>query len=146
MPALDSLLALGFEPAAPQLETSLIRLDPATMRLSAHHAAMGTLVTLTAVGPSAAQLEDAAAAAFSEMQRLVAILGRRDPVTPLAHLNRAGSLAAAPAELTAVVRHALAWHHASEGAFDVTVAPLVELFEAHAESASPSLPSDAEVR
>lgn len=146
MPLASALRDLGFEDSAAQAAQHTIRVDRRTARSSATRPAMGTLVTVQAVGPSESQLCDAAGRAFDEMDRLVAILSRRDTTTPLAQLNRAARIEAPPPELAAVVRRALAWHRATGGAFDVTVLPVVQLFEAHAESLTPTLPSDAEVR
>jgi thiamine biosynthesis lipoprotein len=91
---------------------------------------MGTLVSLTAFGSSPDQIEAAFESAFHEMDRVVALLNRYDERSPLAHLNCEGTLRDAPVELAHVVESAL-WHYArSSGVFDVTVQPLVDLFQA----------------
>jgi FAD:protein FMN transferase len=89
---------------------------------------MGTYVTITAIDESRARAEEAIERAVREMDRLVAILSRHDPSTPLSHLNRFGKLGDAPPELIAVFRRSLWVHRVSGGAFDVTVEPVLDLF------------------
>jgi thiamine biosynthesis lipoprotein len=105
---------------------------------------MGTYVTLTAVDESRARAEEAIARAVQEMDRLVAILSRHDPSTPLSHLNRQGTLRDGPPELLEVVRRSLWTHRVSGGAFDVTVKPVLDLFPEDG-SLDAAMPSDAAV-
>jgi thiamine biosynthesis lipoprotein len=80
------------------------------------------------------------------MDRLIGLLSRHEPSSPLAQLNRTGRLEAPAPELALVVERALEYHRLTGGAFDATVAPLVFLYESRANAASPSLPCAAEVR
>lgn len=89
---------------------------------------MGTLVHVTVVHPEEARARELAAAAFDEIDRLEAIFSGYRADTPVARLNRDGVLADPPAELVAVVRRALHFAALTDGAFDPTVAPLVELY------------------
>ncbi|MBI4520039.1 MAG: FAD:protein FMN transferase [Gemmatimonadetes bacterium] len=89
---------------------------------------MGTLVTVTVVHPSAATARAMVAAAFAEIARLERILSRHQDGTPVARLNREGFVTGAPAELLAVVRRALHYSDVTDGAFDITVAPLLSLY------------------
>jgi thiamine biosynthesis lipoprotein len=98
-------------------------------RVSLTRTAMGTFVTVTAVGDSRARAEEAIGRAFDEMDRLVAILSRHDPRSALFVLNDRGSLAGVPAELADVADRSVYFHGLTGGAFDVTVKPLVDLFE-----------------
>jgi thiamine biosynthesis lipoprotein len=98
-------------------------------RVSLTRTAMGTFVTVTAVGKSRLRSEEAIGKAFDEMDRLVAILSRHDPRSALSALNDRGSLAGAPAELANVVDRSVRYHELTGGAFDITVKPLVDLFE-----------------
>jgi thiamine biosynthesis lipoprotein len=85
---------------------------------------------VVALHPSRAQAEDSIEAALGEMTRLIGILDRHDSATPLAHLNAAGCLNDAPPELAEVIAAALRYHRLTQGAFDVTVKPLVDLLRA----------------
>ena len=100
--------------------------------------AMGTVVSVVAVHPSGAHAEEAIEAAFVEMDRLIGILSRHDSASPLAHLNRTGQLNDTPPELAHVVGQALRYHRLSGGAFDVTVKPLVDLFETATRAPTPA--------
>ncbi len=146
---LSALVGLGFErvaAAAPPAEVSVARLDARTAKLVATRGAMGTHVFVTALGPSERRLEDALAEAFEEMDRLVALLTRFEPASPVSVLNAEGRLDGPPPEVWDVVAAALGFHKVSAGAFDVSVAPLLALFEARLDGAKPAPPSDAEIR
>jgi thiamine biosynthesis lipoprotein len=103
-------------------------------QLGLHHVSetrtrMGTVVTLTAVHPDADDARSMIGTAFEEMARLEALLSRHRPDTPVARLNLSGVLERPPAELVEVLAHAQSVSRASGGAFDVTVLPLVRLWE-----------------
>ncbi|MCH1571250.1 MAG: FAD:protein FMN transferase, partial [Longimicrobiales bacterium] len=88
---------------------------------------MGTLVTLTVVHPESAAARMMVERAFAEMERLEAQLSRYRPDSAVGRLNKTGRLEAAPAALVDVLTLGLDVSRRSRGAFDVTVAPLVEL-------------------
>ncbi|MYH51177.1 MAG: FAD:protein FMN transferase, partial [Gammaproteobacteria bacterium] len=89
---------------------------------------MGTLVHVTVVHPEAARARELAGGAFDEIDRLEAVFSSYRPDTPVSRLNRDGVLDDPPAELVAVVRRALHFAELTWGAFDPTVAPLIELY------------------
>jgi FAD:protein FMN transferase len=93
---------------------------------------MGTPVTLTVLHSDAASARELVERAFGEMERLEEILSRYRPHTPLSTLNREGVLHAPPEELERVLGRALELAERSRGAFDPTVAPLLELNRRHA--------------
>ncbi len=105
---------------------------------------MGTLVTISVVHPSATAARGMVVAAFAEMERLEAILSRHREGTPVSRLNAEGVVRGAPTELTAVVRKALHYSALSDGAFDITVAPLLELY-ASSFALTGAPPSDSRV-
>ncbi len=115
------------KPAPAACESTRVNRD--SYRVCVVRPAMGTLVSVVAVHPSGTRAEEAIEAAFAEMDRLIGILSRHDSASPLAHLNRTGQLNDTPPELAHVVGQALRYHRLSGGAFDVTVKPLVDLFE-----------------
>lgn len=90
---------------------------------------MGTIINLAVVAESKPAGEQAVAAAFAEFERLVAIFNHRNPVSPVAVLNRAGILDKPPAELVEVLDQAVEISRRSGGAFDVTVKPLLDLYQ-----------------
>ncbi len=141
------LEALGLERAsAPPPETEVVRLDRKTAKLVSTREAMGTHVSVTALGPSQRRLEDAVGRAFEEMDRLIALLTRFEAPSPVSVLNTTGRLEGPPPEVTQVVSSALDVHRLSAGAFDVSVAPLLALFESRLGGSELAAPSEAEIR
>jgi thiamine biosynthesis lipoprotein len=96
-------------------------------RVSQTRAALGTFVTLIVMSDSRDRVEEALASTWQEIDRLTAVFSRYDPATPLSALNERGLLRDPPLELTTVLRAAAGLHRASGGAFDVSVAPVVDL-------------------
>ncbi|MGE4293894.1 MAG: FAD:protein FMN transferase [Desulfovibrio sp.] len=101
--------------------------DSRQHRTEATRFLLGTFVTITAVDASRNRAETATEAAYAEILRLSAILNRHDAGTPLSYLNRFGSLQGAEPELLSVVDRALAIYRLTDGVFDPSVAPLVDL-------------------
>lgn len=89
---------------------------------------MGTLVTITVLHPDPLVAQRMVATAFTEMGRLEDILSRHKPGSPVSRLNSDGAVGDAPHELVEVVRRALEYSSLTRGAFDITVAPLLELY------------------
>jgi len=99
--------------------------------------AMGTLVSVSALGPSRGLLDETVGRAFAEMDRLIAIFSRFETDSALTVLNDTGGLDGPPPELAYVVQRALRYHLLTGGAFDVSVEPLVNLFrDRHAPSSA----------
>jgi thiamine biosynthesis lipoprotein len=91
---------------------------------------MGTLVTISAVhtDPDAARIM--VADTFDEIERLESLLSRHREGTPVWRLNEVGVLRAPPREVLEVVQKGLEYSELTDGAFDVTVAPLLNLYSA----------------
>jgi thiamine biosynthesis lipoprotein len=141
------LLDMGFErPRTGPLVTDVVRVGPRASRVTATRPAMGTLVSLIGLGPSPAQVEAAIGSALAEMDRLIALFSRYDAQSAVSVLNDAGRLEGPPPEMAALVREALRYHAVTRGAFDVSVAPLVNLFRRRLGGAAPTPPSEAELR
>ena len=115
-------------------------------RVTAARPSMGTLVTITALSPSPGRAEEAAGRAFEEIERLVSILSRHDTSSPLSYLNQEGLIEGFPPELGHVVERALHYNRLSEGTFDITIKPLLDLFEAGSGDAGIVEPSDEELK
>jgi thiamine biosynthesis lipoprotein len=91
-------------------------------------------------------VEEAVGRAFEEMHRLIGILSRFEHDSPVSALNADGRLAGPPPELRRVVARALRYHDVTRGAFDISVAPLVNLFRRLRGGLSPCVPSEADFR
>lgn len=113
-------------------------------RVSETRSRMGTVVTLTAVAPDAAEARRWIDAAFEEMTRLEDVLSRHRPDTAVGRLNATGSLGAAPRELLTLLRRSEEISALSDGAFDISVAPLLQLYERASAHGGP-LPSRREI-
>ncbi len=90
---------------------------------------LGTFVSITACHESQSLAEEAMGRAFDEVRRLEAELTRHNSSAPLATLNASGRLYDAPQSLISVLGRAKRIHHLTDGAFDMTVAPLLGLYK-----------------
>jgi thiamine biosynthesis lipoprotein len=110
------------------LVLALLR-EAALHRVSETRTRMGTIVTLTVVHPEKETAHAMLAAAFTEMERLEGILTRHRPGSSVGILNATGRLDAAPVELQTVLEAARTVSVRTDGAFDITIAPLLALHE-----------------
>jgi len=90
---------------------------------------MGTYVNITTLDPSQDRSEEAIGQAYAEIDRLSALLSRHDTSSPVSYLNREGSLFDLPPELFHVLKASLHYNRLSHGYFDITVLPVLELYE-----------------
>lgn len=125
-------LGLAACSAVPSLAQAAVRQGRAGIAITRTLPLMGTFVAVTAVHESRVLSEEAVGRAFEEMERLIRIFDRHRGDTAVAVLNRDGRLASAPPELNTVVEHSLSFHSLSEGAFDPTVAPIVDALRSRA--------------
>lgn len=139
------LLGLGFEPEPEPFRCRVSHTGRGAYRVDAARPAMGTLVSIAAFGRSIARLEEAVGRAFEEMDRLIAILSRHRPDSALSSLNDAGRLSRPPHELAHLLDRARRYHALTRGAFDVSVAPLVDLFRERLAAPRPSPLGAAEI-
>ena len=91
--------------------------------------AMGTFVAMTAIHSSRDQAEEAFGLAFDEVNRLGKLLSRHDASSPVSELNRSGSLVDPPSELIELLELSQYYFKNTQGAFDITVKPLVDLYQ-----------------
>jgi len=106
-----------------------LKTTSATESVSETRLLMGTVVNLTLVSADLVTARAAVAACFRHMTRLEAVMSRHQPDSQLSRLNRDGRLEGADAHLVDLVRLALEVSVLTEGAFDVTVKPLVDLYQ-----------------
>lgn len=142
---LSGLLGLGAAAATvlPAARAEAVLFGRRQYKVSRSRLAMGTLVTMTAIHPSRDQAEEAIGLAFAEIDRLSGLLSRHDPASPVSRLNAEGKIAQAPAELIEVVGQALHYHRQSHGAFEITVKPLIDLYQTRFQAGQ--TPSEAEI-
>lgn len=102
---------------------------------------MDTVVQLRAVGRHSDAAVDAA---VEEMRRVENVFSRFDSDSEIAIINRqAGSWTPVTAEVAALIEKGLGYGHLTEGAFDITIGALMNLWGFHTES--PSVPAHDEL-
>ena len=89
---------------------------------------MGTFVDMALFDPSKDHAQEAMEKASEEMDRIINLLNCHDSTTPIAFLNRTGSLRDLPPELFQVLSSSMEFHSATAGAFDITIKPVLELY------------------
>jgi thiamine biosynthesis lipoprotein len=103
---------------------------------------MGTFAAITVIGPSRDQADDAISLAFDEMQRTARLFDRHQDGSPIGTLNHDGWAAELDPEVTGLMERSLLLGNTTRGAFDITVKPVVDLYQsAFATHQAP--PSDA---
>ena len=113
-------------------------------RVSVTRNQLGTAVTVTVVHTDADEARAMVNGALNEIERLEGVFSRYRADTPVARLNRDGRVTNAPGELIEVVSSALDYSRMTDGAFDVTVAPVLNLYVSRF-AVTDLPPSDAEV-
>ena len=113
-------------------------------RVSVTRKQLGTAVTVTVVHTDADEARAMVEEALSEMERLEGVFSRYRAETHVARLNREGRVTDAPGELIEVVSSALDYSRMTGGAFDVTVAPVLNLYVSRF-AVTEVPPTDAEV-
>ncbi len=106
---------------------------------------MGTFVTVAVLDSSADRATEAMEKAFAEMERLIPLLSRHEPESPVSFLNQKGYLKDIPGELHEVMQKVKKVHQLTYGCFDITVKPILDLYAEHF-SQSKTPPPDEEVR
>lgn len=91
---------------------------------------MGTFVTISLNTQTSMQADVAFEKAFLKIEHLQAILSRYDSNSPVYELNATGKLKHSPKELNEVLYRALRFASLSNGSFDPTVKPIIDLFKA----------------
>jgi thiamine biosynthesis lipoprotein len=143
---LAALQALGFERVdASPVTTESVRLNRRTHNVTSSRPAMGTLVSVSALASSQHLAEEAIGRAFDEMDRLIGIFSRYEPASAITYLNDTGRLDGMQPEFAAVVSRSLEYHALSQGAFDISVAPVLDLFQERLDKLAPVEPTAAEV-
>jgi len=100
---------------------------------------------MTVLHPSADQAEEAIERAYAEIDRLSALLSRHDPSSAVSYLNREGSLSDLPPELFHVLDASLHYNRLSQGYFDITILPVLDLYKERF-NATNRPPSHSEIR
>lgn len=116
------------------------------IRYESHLEAMGGLYSIVVYGPDRTKLEAAVNSAFEEIQRLDQLLSNYKPTSEWSEVNRDAAKRAVPVsrELYQLLEACQDYSRRSEGAFDITVGPLMKVWGFY--KGTGRLPHRAEVR
>ena len=142
---LSGLLGLGAASAAllPVAKAESVLFRKNEYKVSQTRTAMGTFVDMTVIHESRDQAEQAIGSAFAEVDRLCTLLTRYGNQSPVCELNAENRLVQPGNELREVLGRALYFHRETNGAFDITVKPLVDLYQSS--FAAGKQPSEQEI-
>ena len=107
---------------------------------------MGTFVTMTLMHTSKNEAEEVIDRVVEEIDRLTGLMDRFDENTAVARLNREGIIEDAPPEIIEVISRGLYHHRLTGGSFDISVKPVVDLFEKKMGHGKEILPTEEELR
>ena len=136
---LPFLGAAALAPASPAEKTDTLRLESSVV-------AMGSAYSVAVYGDDRTRMEGAVDAAFEEVRRLDQMLSNYKPESELSELNRRA--AERPVQVTPEMFSLLSacaeYSRESEGAFDITVGPLMKIWGFY--KGTGRLPHRAEIR
>src|SRR5690349_21131387 len=133
------LVSAAGAPARPAAKTSTLRLESSVV-------AMGSAYSVAVYGEDRTRMEEAVDAAFEEVHRLDEMLSNYKPESELSEINRAAAerpVAVTP-ELFDLLAACAKYSRESEGAFDITVGPLMKVWGFY--KGTGRLPHRAEIR
>ena len=136
--------ALGLGLATCPIGASLaeaVKFDKDLYKVSRSRMGMGTMVSITVLHPSRDHAEEAIALAFEEIERLTRLMSRFDAGTQVAYLNSHRFLKEPSPELSFVLQQSLHYHRLSDGLFDITIKPVLDLFIRSNKGSKQVLPS-----
>ena len=105
--------------------------------------ALGTFVTITIVHPDANEGINALSAAFDEVHRIHHLMNAYQQSSEVGLLNREGYYEGVSDDTRYVIQRANSFSERFEGAFDITVLPLLKLWEENV--SKDKIPTDAEI-
>jgi thiamine biosynthesis lipoprotein len=133
------LVGAAVAPARPADKTDTLRLESSVV-------AMGSAYSVVVYGEDRTRMEAAVDAAFAEVHRLDEMLSNYKPESELSEVNRKAGESAVEVtpELFGLLRSCLEYSRQSEGAFDITVGPLMKVWGFY--KGTGRLPHRAEIR
>jgi thiamine biosynthesis lipoprotein len=105
--------------------------------------ALGTFVTITIIHPDVNEAVSALRAGFDEIYRIHHLMNPHQQSSEVGILNREGYYEGVSGDTRHVIQRASSFSELLEGAFDITVLPLLELWEENVSKSK--IPTDAEI-
>jgi thiamine biosynthesis lipoprotein len=144
---LSGLLGLGVASAGIiPITAEAVKFNKKMYKVSRTRLAMGTFVSMTLIHDSRDKAEEVMGHAFDEIDTLTGLMNRFDDRTAVAQLNREGYLEDTPPEVAEVVARALYHYRLSQGTFDISVKPIVDLFKEKMGEGKKVLPTEKELK
>ena len=114
---------MGSVPARPAAKADALRLESSVV-------AMGSAYSVVVYGEDRTRMEEAVDAAFAEVQRLDQMLSNYKPESELSEINRYAAERPVPVtqEMFDLLAACMEYSRESEGAFDITVGPLMKVW------------------
>ena len=131
---LSGILGVGFATGGLLPISESVAFNKKLYKVTKTRPAMGTFVCITLMHPSRTEAENVIGKAFEEMDRVISLMDRYRSDSPIGILNEQGSLADLPPDVASVLDRSLHFYQLSNGAFDMTVQPLVDLYKRHFET------------
>jgi len=126
----SGMLGLGLTSASILPATAgAVKFNNEMYKVSETRSAMGTYVSMTLFHSSRDKAEEAMGRAYEEIDRLTGLMNRFDHATAVAHLNNEGYLNDVPTEVIQVIARSLEYYRISNGTFDISVKPVIDLFK-----------------
>lgn len=119
------LVSTGIVP----VPTEAVKFNKKVYKVSRTELEMGTMVSMTLIHPSKDQAEEAMDLAYKEIKRLTGLMNRFENHTAIGILNLEGVLIDVNPEVLEVVARALDYFRLTRGAFDISVKPIIDLFQ-----------------
>ena len=138
--SLTGTLSVGVATIGLPLPTEAVNFNRSLYKVSRSQLGMGTFINMIVFHPSKGEAEEAMGRAFAEINRLTSLMTRYQSTSYIGHLNATGSLSGAPSEVMEVLHSSIRYHTISRGAFDITVMPIVDLYQ-HSFQANNTPPS-----
>jgi len=128
---LSGLLGLGLASGVvlPAEKAEAVLFGSNEYKVTKTHLTMGTYVTITALHSSRDEAEQAVGETFEEIERLNLVLTRFGNRSPVAELNEQGRVESLAPEMAELVSKSLYYYQQTGGAFDITVKPLLDLYQ-----------------
>lgn len=114
-----------------------------THRIEDTMVSMNTDVTITVMHPDVAEADRAIGCAFSEIYGIEHLMSCTEEGSEVTRLNKNGSLPDASADLLYVVTKSVGYSELTNGSFDITVLPVINLWKGRMRAGSP--PTDDEI-
>ncbi len=131
---LSGILGVGFATAGLLPISESVAFNKKLYKVTKTRPGMGTFVSISLMHPSKTEAEEVMGKAYEEMDRVISLMDRYRPDSPIGVLNKEGGLADLPPDVARVLQRCVYFHEQSNGAFDMTVQPMVDLYKRHFET------------